>query len=148
MYYYKRLIALIAGILIVIVFAGAAALFVTPYDEWFTALETPALMTSQNLHSVLWFFVYLLIAIAISSTIVGKRNKREFILWLVVIALSVVYTAFMFALRNPPLAALPLALAAILGVILFFHDCTASRAVIACWYIYLLAVQYGYIMLN
>lgn len=148
MYYYKRLIALIAGILIVILFAGAAALFVTPYDEWFISLETPSLMTSQNLHSVLWFFVYLLIAVAISSTIVGKRNKREFALWLVVIALSVVYTAFMFTLKNPPLAALPLSLAAILTVVLFFHETNLSRAVIACWYVYLLAVQYGYIMLN
>lgn len=148
MYYYKRLIALIGGIIIVILFAGAAALFVTPYDEWFLSLEVPALMTSTNLHSILWFFVYLLIAIAISSTIVGKRSKREFTLWIAVIALSVVYTAFMFTLRNPPLAALPLALAAILTVILFFHECYASRAAIACWYIYLLAVQYGYIMLN
>ncbi len=148
MYYYKRLIALIAGILIVILFAGAAALFVTPYDEWFTSLETPALMTSRNVHSVLWFVVYLLVAVAISSTIVGERNQREFMLWITVIVLSVVYTAFMFTLRNPPLAALPLALAAILAVILFFHECYVSRAVIACWYIYLLAVQYGYIMLN
>lgn len=148
MYYYKRLIALIAGIIIVILFAGAAAWFVTPYDPWFASLVKPALMTSAEIHSALWFFIYLLIAFGVSSTIVGKRNRHEFFLWLSVIILSVMYTAFMFAMKNPPLAALPLALAAIITVKLFFSDSCVSRAVIACWYVYLLAVQYGYIMLN
>lgn len=134
--------------MIVIVFAGAAALFVTPYDPWFLSLEKPALMTSEELHSLLWFCVYLLIAVAISSTMVGKRNKREFVLWIAVIALSVTYTAFMFYLRNPVLAVFPLSLAAILTLAQFFLETNASRAAIVCWYVYLLAVQYGYIMLN
>ncbi|KFI33242.1 CrtK/TspO family sensor protein [Haematobacter missouriensis] len=147
-------IAVYAMFVIVVLAIGFGTGMTVEPGGWYESLVKPSFTPPNSVFGPVWGVMYLLIAVAGARTLLRERTERPFWLWIIIPALTFIWTPIFFGAQMTVLAAV-VVVALWLAVAVFIRDRwqkdppTAWMMVIyLLWLTYATALNLGIVWLN